>query len=495
MSCPRLLSFSNQPSSEIRQDRRDPRSPKAHGQQIGLQKRAPHLFVSENTTMAAVVDPNTPTPAGTNLTTVNVTLTLDTPTNNSVVGFGDATAPDANFRPVPILPAPSTTNTSTNATAPRPGGSLGGPPRALVLQSFTDLQTSNLNSAIFGFLTAWCLYTTYTAWRAYRSRRKPIYLLNGLQTTLVAIKTVCATCYATLNAAGLDCAARSPLMNVPLVLAWDSIWAIMLVKLLLFTEWKRTSKALVGAAAVAHFAVVVYGVVRRTSTVSVTGLCGDKYPLVFKHQYAIELGLEIVTTGMLLQGITSRRRGGVFASTKEVFRQLQANEHTRVFFALIFVTLKILFTYGNFSLVAGLTHAVDSARSAVVSWALVKEQRNSVARKHAAAAASKNTQSQNARSRNQSAKPGGKAGYDTQGKGDGTVKTMQNGAVRNTRIATTPPVQESQDEDLDLSFGDIPGFDYHGRDDEEGSRDALARKGEEEGDGSRETVAGDGDIV
>lgn len=40
----------------------------------------------------------------------------------------------------------------------------------------------------------------------------------------------------------------------------------------------------------------------------------------------------------------------------------------------IFVTLKIIFAYGGFFHITALTHAVDTARSAVVSWALLREQ-------------------------------------------------------------------------------------------------------------------------
>ncbi|KAJ3152994.1 hypothetical protein HDU86_005450 [Geranomyces michiganensis] len=312
---------------------------------------------------------NTPSGGSSNDTTtplVNITLTVADSSavagNASQQTNSDATAP--NTSPIdPKTYTPPPINPAADPIQPSKG--------ALVLQTYGDVQLSNTNSALFGALTAMGLVVLFTAWKAYRRRRKPIYLLNGLQATLLFIKTLSATFYAVMVSGSLNCAARSPLMNIPMVIAWDLIYGIMLIKLLLFTEWKRTVMVVVPLGAMAHFSIVVAGIVMRRSGVSSLGLCTDTYPTLFKHQYAIELFLEVFLTGILLHGLASKR-SGVFAGTKEVFRQLQFNEHTRVFLVVIFVTLKIIFSYGRYNVPTALTHGFDSARSAVVSWALTR---------------------------------------------------------------------------------------------------------------------------
>ncbi|KNC98120.1 uncharacterized protein SPPG_06529 [Spizellomyces punctatus DAOM BR117] len=270
----------------------------------------------------------------------------------------------------PVTSVPDTDNLPPSPVSP------GAPfnPNALALQTFYDIQLSNTNSALFGALTALGIVVLYSSYYTYYRRRKPIYLLNALQASLIFIKTISATLYAVMVSGPLSCSARSPLVNIPMVLAWDLIYGIMLIKLLLFTQWKRTCQVVVILGSAAHFAVVLAGIIMRKSSVTALGLCADKYPVVFKHQYDIELFLEVFTTGMLLQGIASRQHG-VFEGTQEVFRQLAQNEHVRVFFSIIFVTLKIIFAYGNFNSVTAVTHAIDSARSAIIAWAVIREHR------------------------------------------------------------------------------------------------------------------------
>ncbi|KAJ3181751.1 hypothetical protein HDU87_000769 [Geranomyces variabilis] len=302
---------------------------------------------------------------------VNITITV--PDSSAIANAsqqtsgGDATAP--NTSPIdPKTYTPPPINPSADPIQPNKG--------ALVLQTYGDVQLSNTNSALFGALTVIGIVVLFSAWKAYLRRRKPIYLLNGLQATFLFIKTLSATFYAVMVSGSLNCKARSPMMNIPMVLAWDLIYGIMLIKLLLFTEWKRTVMVVVPLGAIAHFAIVTAGIVMRTSGVSSLGLCTDTYPLLFKHQYDVELILEVFLTGILLHGLASKK-SGVFAGTKEVFRQLQFNEHTRVFLVVIFVTLKIIFSYGHYDVPTALTHGFDSARSAVVSWAITRGVRSS----------------------------------------------------------------------------------------------------------------------
>lgn len=212
--------------------------------------------------------------------TVNLTASV-VPENYtvSIDEAWDATSPITNaINASSLPPSPASPDAPVN-------------PQAIALQTFHDIQLSNSNSAVFGALTAFSIVILYQSWHAYYQRRKPIYLLNALQTLLLFVKTFAATVYAVMVSAVLSCTARSPLMNIPMVLAWDLIWGIMLIKLLLFTEWKKTCKVVIGLGALAHFAVVVAGVIMRKSKITALGLCADKYPTIFKHQYDIEVGI------------------------------------------------------------------------------------------------------------------------------------------------------------------------------------------------------------
>ncbi|TPX56192.1 hypothetical protein PhCBS80983_g04714 [Powellomyces hirtus] len=436
---------------------------------------------------------STPSRGTSNVSGTNITLTIPTGgvAENYTSESADATAPKTS----PINP--------DGYIAPQPSSPTATPnPSAIILQTYSDVQLSNTNSALFGALTALGFVVTYQAWAAYRRRRKPIYLLNGIQTFLLFIKTLSATLYAVMISGSLNCSARSPLMNIPMVLAWDLIYGIMLIKLLLFTEWKKTVMVIIPLAAATHFAVVVAGIIMRTSGTTSLGLCTDKYPIVFKHQYTIELFLEVFSTGMLLHGIASKKHG-MFAGTREVFRQLQANEHTRVFFAIIFVALKVLFTYVKFKIPTAATHAVDSARSAVVSWALTREVRPTSARE--------TTEADKTRKRSMVFKA-----TDGKKKGDQTFNRPQQPGIKKTHeIGQQPPKRADRDddeedqsdndeghlhghddhEDGDASFGNIPGFDFS----DDQRRSAEERQNQQEGgdadaDASKDTVAANNNL-
>ncbi|KAI9100507.1 hypothetical protein DFS34DRAFT_614831 [Phlyctochytrium arcticum] len=388
-------------------------------------------------------------------TTFNITVNVTTPlgeANASSVKIENSLDNTAPIVPEVVLHAGGTNSVGAGGNGAIVSGQQGSPstgtlgsgsstqefnPNALALQTFTNIQISNTNSALFGALSALSIVCVYFAlkpviiWPNRRERvreaaakvaavlkresrcgksemsrhnefsasttvtnlrdgkkaggslvpppnrrPKPIYVLNALQCTLLLIKTLAATCYAVMvsGSSFLTCAARSPLVNLPMAFAWTSIYGIMLIKLMLFTKWKRTCIAVVVIGCGVHLGIVISGVVQRDSRVTALGLCADRYPILFKHQYDIELFLEVFTTSMLLQGIYSRQSAGGFAGTQEVFRQLAENEHVRVFFSVVFVTLKIVFAYGGITTVTALTHGIDSARSAVVCWALIREQ-------------------------------------------------------------------------------------------------------------------------
>ncbi|KAJ3263666.1 hypothetical protein HK104_006603, partial [Borealophlyctis nickersoniae] len=210
---------------------------------------------------------------------------------------------------------------------------------------------------------------------AYKSRRKPLYLLNLIQCSLSLLKTVFATLYAVLL--NLPCVARSPLINVPMVLCWDAIYAIMLLKLLLFARYKVLCKVVFAVGCTAHFVVVMVAISMRQWKMSVVGLCADKYPILYKQQYVVEMVMEGFTAAALLHGliIQSRASSGLFSGTQDILRQLAQNEHIRVFFVLIFITAKVVLSYSPDFKIVAITHAVDSARSALICWALIREQR------------------------------------------------------------------------------------------------------------------------
>ncbi|KAJ3007360.1 hypothetical protein HKX48_009182 [Thoreauomyces humboldtii] len=419
-------------------------------------------------------------------TTTQLNITIITPTNNdpyAPVNSSDSSASTSNantFTSVGDATSPATsiidpTTYFLPAINPTLGGNIALNPQSIALQTFADVQLSNVNSCLFGALTGFGVVILWQAWAAYSKRRKPIYLLNGLQASFLFVKTLSATIYAITLSGTVNCLARSPLMNFPMVFAWYLIWGIMLIKLMLFTEWKKLCLVIIPLGAAVHFGVVTAGIVMRNSSVTALGLCKDTYPILFKHQYDIEMILEIFSTGVLLQGITSKKQG-VFAGTKEVFRQLQFNEHTRVFFAIIFVGLKLLFTYGNFNVPTATTHAVDSCRSAVVSWALTREINSTRPRAPAqpdpmiSVSDAKQAFKRSPSSRRH------------EGSGTGKLPKIMKTNVTTGRQRSRRDVEIDSDGD-DMggggesgSFDDIPGFDFAGGRDggEIGSKDTVA---------------------
>ncbi|KAJ3183800.1 hypothetical protein HDU87_005916 [Geranomyces variabilis] len=369
-------------------------------------------------------------------------------------------------------------------------------PYAPVTQTYAALQLGNTNAALFGGLTAFSFVVMVSAALAYRRRRKAIYLLNVMQTLLLFIKTFSATIYAVYNAGQVDCRARAWLLNVPLILGWDFSYGITMIKVLLFTKFRRTVMCVIPLGAAIHFGLVVEGVVTRTSGVSAVGLCTDKYDVFYKHQYDVELILEVFATSLLLHGIASRKNG-VVAATREVFRQLQVNENTRVFLAIIFVALKVLLTYGNFAVPSATTHAVDSARSAVLSWALTREvnSSNSSSSTSSSPTARKTAGRDSvALPRNSKAGGGGQPPRESLARVKMTVEMSsgkpsnsfafnnENSGVDEQDLERTQDLSQSNDDDEEnddeedddddshlrtdgdeggISFANIPGFDFH----------------------------------
>ncbi|KAJ3032976.1 hypothetical protein HDV00_006885 [Rhizophlyctis rosea] len=261
---------------------------------------------------------------------------------------------------------------------------------SLTVLSNSDVMYGSLNAAIFGALVVWAIFVLLQSITTYRLRRKPLYLLNLLQSISNLIKTFFAAIFATVIlssstqkslASTYDwwCDMRSPLINIPMVIAWDLIYGIMVLKLMLFVEnkWVRRGVMTGVAIGVAVYTVIVcVSVALRESKANAVGMCTDRYPRIYKYQYVVEIVIEIVTTITLLWAIASKNvTGGVFAGTREILKHLVENEHLRVFLVIVVITGKIVLTWiGNIQVVA-ITHAFDSARSAVISWALLRTTR------------------------------------------------------------------------------------------------------------------------
>ncbi|KAI9208683.1 uncharacterized protein BJ171DRAFT_212018 [Polychytrium aggregatum] len=242
--------------------------------------------------------------------------------------------------------------------------------------TFQQLQANAINACVFGGLTGSSLIVAYLSfWVAKERRWKPIYTLNLVQSLLYIIKIITATSYSVFL--GLNCSPRAPLLSASLMGCWYVVYTILAIRLMLFTQYKRFCQAVFVIAIVVHCSLVTIGTVNRTSKIKTSYLCGDTYPSYYKQQYTVELLLELFTATMLIIGLISRAKG-VFAGTQEIFRQLRNNEQLRIFYVVIFIVIKMAITWwpgiGLVFDTTALTHGIDTARSALVYWALAREQ-------------------------------------------------------------------------------------------------------------------------
>jgi hypothetical protein len=160
-------------------------------------------------------------------------------------------------------------------------------PTARSTLTWEVIQLNNVYSSIFGVLCFWGATNIWDSFQGYRKKRTLIFLFNFLQTVFLFIKTVSATVYFTYF--DLDCAPRGPLVNIPLVFAWDLIYAIICLKLLIFTPYPKVVIGTFVLTLMAHFAVVMAGVALRTTSMTSNWTCRDVYPLIYKQQYIIEV--------------------------------------------------------------------------------------------------------------------------------------------------------------------------------------------------------------
>ena len=150
-----------------------------------------------------------------------------------------------------------------------------------------DIQLAQVYASIFGVLSYWGAHNVYSSYLGWRKRPQMIFLLNFLQTASLFIKTVSATIYATYF--NLNCAPRGPLVNIPLMISWDLIYVMMLLKILIFTERKKSVIMVFALGILAHISVIIAGVALRVSSMTANWSCRDVYPLVYKQQYVVEV--------------------------------------------------------------------------------------------------------------------------------------------------------------------------------------------------------------
>ncbi|KAI8814359.1 hypothetical protein BJ742DRAFT_849068 [Cladochytrium replicatum] len=291
----------------------------------------------------------------------------------------------------PVSVTASTTQVVSTSQRPSPSAPPSVPEVGLtndgtvVVLVADDLVGRLIHSLIFGMLILWAAYVLYVSITLWVSRRKkPIYVLNVLQALFYMWKIIAASMFQIFMAGAgpfqPNCSVRGPVIVVPQLICFQLIYGIMLMKLLLFTPYIRTAQVFYCLAMGAHFSCVIAGLAQRRESLDMLGFCRTTYSVVFKQQYIVEAIVEVVTAGLLLHGMVYRT-GNLVAGTQEIFRQLRSNEHLRVFLVGIFIIIKIFFTYVPLPVVTSIsfTHAVDSARSALVCWALEREKR-SVAR-------------------------------------------------------------------------------------------------------------------
>ncbi|KAJ3330862.1 hypothetical protein HDU76_004664 [Blyttiomyces sp. JEL0837] len=167
-----------------------------------------------------------------------------------------------------------------------------------------------------------------------------------LQTLLILVKTLVATIYVIGD--GLYCAPRGPLVNISVAVAWVSY---------------ATSQQ-----------EYHYDELKR---------CKNWYPITYKQQYVVEGILECFIAVVLFNALAnfgnSGRSGKGSSKAESVFKRIRENHSLRIFLVLLLIILKLLFTYWPTSptpdIITALTHAVDSARSAIVSYCILNETR------------------------------------------------------------------------------------------------------------------------
>lgn len=144
-------------------------------------------------------------------------------------------------------------------------------------------------------------------------------------------------------------------MNIPLLVSWDLIYVLMLFKILIFTERRKSAIIFFALGIIAHISVMISGVALRTSSMTPSWTCKDVYPIIYKQQYVVEVFskinqeiiLEVVTVLFLFDALLSKQQGTMFAQTTAIFNQLKSNEELRIFAAMVNCT-SLMIDFYNF---------------------------------------------------------------------------------------------------------------------------------------------------
>lgn len=234
-----------------------------------------------------------------------------------------------------------------------------------------EIQTSRIESAVFGILSAWSALNLFQASKNFIN--KSDHILNLFQVFFILFKTISATVYVIFF--NLDCSPRAILVNLPLLIAWDLIYIIILNRVLKFTLNPAIVKLIFIILISLHFSIGFSGSLLGTFK-STNGKCSNEYPIIYKQQYIIEILLELLVIIEIFKTILVNNYGTIIERSKQAFLELKSNEEFRIFIVLFFIFIKIILSYGltggilPFNPLA-LTHFIDSCRSAFICWIII----------------------------------------------------------------------------------------------------------------------------
>jgi hypothetical protein len=253
------------------------------------------------------------------------------------------------------------------------------------ITDYSSVQTQNINSAVFGLLIMWAIWILYGSYHLWKTNKKrTIFILNLGQAIFYLFKILSAAMYVIFYK--LNCSARSYLINLPQIVCYVLIYVILLKRLLRYAPFQLGSrkgivipklavKIIFSLMLISYVSVILSGVITSTSSLTPVGKCRTVYTIIYRQQYTVEMIIEPFMAILLILGLTKKSESNRHEA-KNVFTQLREDENLRMFLVFIIITAKIILSYNNLNLgfdVLSFTHAIDSARSALIYWALRHE--------------------------------------------------------------------------------------------------------------------------
>ncbi|TPX32326.1 hypothetical protein SmJEL517_g04505 [Synchytrium microbalum] len=240
-----------------------------------------------------------------------------------------------------------------------------------------------LTAFCFGILVAWSSYIFALAIvLLQKNGSKAIYILNVLQAVLILLKISAAAVYSIGD--DLYCYPRSWLTSIPVAVANELVYVILLLTLLVMTPFKKLCIAIFAIVLSSHFAITAAGVAIAIRAIDSSARCTDTYNGFYKQQYTLEAFLEVFTLIMLLHALNAMVGHGstILAKTESILNEFKSNAELRVYLVLIVIGMKIVHTWAfNGGFMIGIynsitfTHALDLARSHICCWALERVKR------------------------------------------------------------------------------------------------------------------------